>query len=317
MKKIAITGGNGFLGKHVVDELLKRKYEVVVFDHHDKRAELPSNVEFILGDVRDETAMMELAAHTDGVIHLAGVLGTAETVKRPLPAVTTNVQGGLNFLEAITHYQLPAVNIAVGNWSMNNPYSISKNMVERFCHMYNKERGAKVNIVRAVNAYGPGQIAFEPFASSKVRKITPSLVCRALSGMPMELYGGGVQVSDMVYVGDVARALVNALEQADNGNVLPEAVEVGPVEHATIREVAEMVNQLIVEKGYDPVEIKALPMRSGERVGDKVTADTSTLLLVGMVPEELIPLDIGLRNTIDWFERNEGKTWRKPTKQSL
>jgi UDP-glucose 4-epimerase len=312
MRKVAVTGGTGFIAKHVIDELLKRDYEVIAFDHTDRRKELPKNVEFMLGDIRDETAMFELAAHSDGIIHLAGVLGTQETVKRPLPAVHTNVQGGLNFLEAITHYKIPGVNIAVGNWSMNNPYSITKNMVERFCYMYTVERGAKVNIVRAVNAYGPGQAAFEPFGSSKVRKITPSLVCRALSGMPMELYGGGVQVSDMVYVGDVAKALVNALEAADDDRIFPEAVEVGPNEHHTIREVAELVNTIIADNGYKSVEIVSLPMRPGERSGDKVTADTETLKHVGMTDKDLIPLEIGLRQTINWFERNEGKTWTKP-----
>lgn len=312
MRKIGITGGNGFIGSHVVDELLSRGYEVVVFDHSDKRQDLPKGVEFFLGDIRDETAMSELAAHVDGIIHLAGVLGTQETILNPHPAVHTNIQGGLNFLEAITQYNIPGVNIAVGNWSMNNPYSITKNMVERFCHMYNAERGARVNIIRAVNAYGPRQLAFTPFANSKVRKITPSLICRALSGMPMELYGGGKQISDMVYVLDVAKALVNALEAAEIGEVFPEAVEIGPGEHKTIREVAELVNDIVPI----PIEIVSLPMRPGERVGDKVTADTRTLEYIGMSADSLIPLEVGMRETIEWFIAKEGITWNKPTKST-
>lgn len=313
MKKIGITGGNGFIGSHVVDELLSRKYEVVVFDHSDKRKDLPEGVEFFLGDIRDETAMSELAAHVDGIIHLAGVLGTQETILNPVPAVHTNVQGGLNFLEAITQYNIPGVNIAVGNWSMNNPYSITKNMVERFCHMYNAERGARVNIVRAVNAYGPRQLAFTPFANSKVRKITPSLICRALSGMPMELYGGGVQISDMVYVLDVAKALVNALEAADRGELFPEAVEIGPAESLNILAVAQIVGTIVEELTGQKRDIVGLPMRPGERVGDKVTADTRTLRYIGMSPETLIPLEIGMRETIEWYIANEGVAWTKPS----
>jgi len=311
MKVIGLTG-YGFIGSHVVDELLARKYKVVVFDHHDKRKELPEGVEFFLGDMRDATAMTEFVAHVDGVIHLAAVLGTQETVYNPRPAAESNLGGGLNFLEAVTQYNVPGVYIAVGNWWFDNPYSISKNMVERFCHMYNKDRGARVNIVRAVNAYGPRQLAFEPFAHSKVRKITPSLVCRALSGMPMELYGGGEQVSDMVYVGDVATALVNALEAADNGQVLPTAIEIGSVEHTSVRDVANMVNNLLKRQGLPAAEITSLPMRPGEKVGEAVTADVETIRQIGMSPENLTSLEVGLEKTITWFMRNEGRTWVKP-----
>lgn len=320
MKKIGVTGGNGFIGWHVVDELLERGYQPVIFDHHNKIAnEHYIGAEYFLGDVRDATAMTEFAAHVDGIIHLAAVLGTQETVFNPRPATESNLIGGLNFLEAVTQYKIPGVYIAVGNWWFNNPYSISKNMVERFCHMYNADRGSKVNIVRAVNAYGPRQLAFEPFAHSKVRKITPSLVCRALSGMPMELYGGGVQISDMVYVKDVAKTLVNALEYADKGQIFDQALEIGSMEHTSIKQVAEMVNKLVSAYGYQRVDITSLPMRPGEKIGDPVTADTSTLKQIGMNPENLVPLETGMRETIEWFIQNEGEhgTWRNPNKQLL
>jgi UDP-glucose 4-epimerase len=315
MRVIGITGISGFIASHVADECLSRGYKVLGLDHIKRdEAEYAKGVELFLGDMRDEAAMMEFAAHSDGIIHLGGVLGTAETIKRPLPAIDSNIKGGLNFLEACNQYNLPGVNICVGNYTMNNPYSISKNMVERLCYMFNNDRGGRINQVRAVNCYGPRQLAFEPFAHSKVRKIAPSLICRALSGMPMELYGGGTQVSDMVYVGDVARALVNALEHAEKGITFDKAIEIGSVEHTTIREVAEAVNTRIVRRGYEPVDIVSLPMRPGERVGEAVTADTETLRLIGMNPEQLIGLKPGIAVTIDWFEKNEGVTWEKPKK---
>lgn len=314
MRKIGVTGGAGFIGSHVVDELIRRGYEVVVFDHNPHRWTNKSleRYQIFLGDVRDATAMTEFAAHVDGIIHLAAVLGTQETIHNPRPAAESNLLGGLNFLEAIAQYNIPGTYIAVGNHWMNNPYSITKNMIERFCHMYNADRGTRVNIVRAVNAYGERQLAFAPFSTSKVRKITPSLVCRALSGMPMELYGGGTQVSDMVYVGDVAKALVNALEAADLNNVIDHAIEIGPFEHTTIREVAELVNRLVKEEGYKPVKLESLPMRPGEAEGKWVVADSSTLNEIGFPPAELTPLEYGMRGTIKWFIDNEGVTWQKP-----
>jgi len=312
--KVGITGGMGFIGRYVVEEVQRKGHVPVIFDHHRRSAtEYPADVEVFLGDVNDRVAMTEFAAHVDGLIHLAAVLGTQETVRNPIPAAQSNLIGGLNFLEGCAQYDLPATYIAVGNWFMNNPYSITKNMIERFADMYNHDRGTRVNIVRAVNAYGPRQLAAEPFAHGKVRKITPALVCRALSGMPMELYGGGRQVSDMVYVADVARALVAALLKAEEGTVFDHAVEIGPVEHTTIRQVADLVSDIVVnDYGLRAPGIVALPMRPGEREGVDVTADSSTLALIDFPIDELTPLRRGLEWTVDYFARAEGRDWNRP-----
>lgn len=309
MKRVGVTGGGGFIGSYVVEELIKKGYEPVIFDHTTDRT-YKGEVELFLGDVRDEVAMTEFAAHVDGIIHLAAVLGTQETIQNPRPAAQSNLMGGLNFLEACSQYKLPGVYIAVGNWFMNNPYSITKNMIERFVHMYNADRGTQVNIVRAVNAYGPRQLAAAPFAHGKVRKITPALVCRALSGMPMELYGGGKQVSDMVYVGDVAKALVLALEAAERGEVFDHAIEVGSPVPQTILEVAEMVDDIVNLICDTPkVGIKALPMRPGEKEGVEVRADVETLREIGFDPAELVPLEVGLTKTVNYFIETEGEAW--------
>jgi len=308
--KIGITGGSGFIGSYVVEELLSKGYEVVVFDR-SKKTEYPKGVEVFLGDVTDEKSMREFAAHIDGMIHLAAVLGTQETIKYPTPAAITNLTGGLNFLEAISQYNIAGVYIAVGNWWMDNPYSITKNMIERFCSMYNKYRGTKVNIVRAVNAYGPRQSIATPFGSSKVRKITPAFICRALSGIPVEIYGDGSQVSDMVYVGDVAKALVISLEKALGGIVFDKPVEVGPVKDMPVKDTALEVIKSAKELGFNAVELKFLPMRHGENAGEKVKADTKTLKYVDMKESDLIPFEKGIRETVKWFSDMEGKKWLK------
>ena len=308
--RIGVTGGNGFIGRYVCEEARERGHEPLVLDH--RSGTRSGEYEIMLGDIRDATAMVELAAHCDGIIHLAAVLGTQETIFNPRPAAETNLIGGLNFLEAVTQYDLPGVYIAVGNHWMNNSYSISKTAVERFVSMFNADRGSRVNVVRAVNAYGPRQVAAPPFGPGKVRKITPAVVCRALSGMPVELYGGGHQISDMVWVGDVARALVSALETAATGTVLDHVVEAGPVESTTIRSVAELVIESCVRRGYRRVSIVDLPMRPGELAGSAVRADAQTLRSVEIDPSELLPLDVGLERTIDWFIGALGVHWMAP-----
>ena len=303
--KIGVTGASGFIARHTIKELQSRGYEVVGFDRQVHRGE---DMDLFVGDMLDDIDMTEFVAHVDGVIHLAGVLGTQETIDNPRPATMSNVLGGLNMLEAVAQYDVPAVYICVGNRGMYSTYSLSKSLVEDFCHMFNMYRDTRVNMVRAVNAYGPGQSVAAPFGSSKVRKITPSFVCRALTDMDIELYGGGTQVSDMVYVGDVATALVNALEEAMLGNVLDKPVEVGPKQQHTVREVAELIRELANSKS----KITSLPMRKGETPNAIVSADYESLKQIGMDVEELRPLAEGMQETIDWYRDNMGELWVRP-----
>lgn len=305
--KIGVTGGAGFIGGHVVDEIHARGHEAIIFDHVGRTH---ANAETFLGDVRDPVAMTELAAHVDGIIHLAACLGTQETIQNPRPAAETNVQGGLNFLEAIAQYKIPGVYIGVGNHWMQNTYSISKTTVERFVAMFNKERGTRCNIVRLVNAYGPRQSVAPPFGPAKVKKITPSFVCRALTGEPVGIYGDGQQVSDMVHVTDGAKALVTALEKAAAGIVFDKAVEVGPADHRTVNEVAELVIKAAVDLGYDAVPLTHQDMRPGEEKGARVTADTSTLPLVDMSADGLVPLEAGIADVVAWYAKHWLPEWQ-------
>ena len=304
--RVGVTGGQGFIGKWTVENLLDHGHDVLILDHKRRRhyVEEP-RVDYLWGDVRDDIAMLELAAHVDGIIHLAAVLGTQETIADPRPAAITNLQGGLNFLHAIHRYDLPGVYIGVGNHWMNNPYSISKTTVERFCAMYRKEHGTRVNVVRAVNAYGPRQEPAPPYGPAKVRKITPAFVCRALHGHPIEVYGDGQQVSDMVWVGDVANTLREALEHADNGNAYDHVLECGPAEHSTVLSVAELARDAAAQLTGNTVDIIHLPMRPGEIPGDRVTANPETLTRVGITAPET-PLTDGIQATVAYFAEQQG-----------
>lgn len=320
--KIGITGGAGFIGGWVAAVALEHGHSVVLMDRRARPINHPaiaaelgkindsdSRFELFLGDVIDPVAMTELAAHVDGIIHLAACLGTQETITNPRPATLTNVVGGLNFLEAVAQYGIAGTYIGVGNHWMQNTYSISKTTIERFVHMFNAERDTKVNIVRLVNAYGPGQSVAGPYGPSKVRKITPSFIARALTGAPIEVYGDGSQISDMVHVRDGAEALVRALEASYAGIALEAPVEVGSVAPVTVRRVAELVIQAARDLGvYVPPAtgpaIVELPMRPGENPATPVVADTSTLSMLGMWKSDLVPLEDGLRETVAWFAEN-------------
>ena len=293
--KILVTGGAGFIGSYVVEKCIERGHEPIIFDHYNRQEEYPCPV--ILGDVRDEVAVTEAMAHVDAWIHLAAVLGTQETIDNPRPAAQSNLMGGLNMLAAAKQYNLPGTYIGVGNHWMNNPYSITKTMIERFVSMYNKEHGTRVNIVRAMNAYGPRQRPVPPWGDSKVRKITPSFICRALTGEDIEVYGNGKQISDMCWVGDVAHALVVATEKAAQDIVFPEAVEVGPAHSKQVGEIAHLIIHLT---GSDS-QVVNLPMRPGEIPGATVSADINTLKHVDMTEASLMPVAKGMEITIDYY----------------
>lgn len=298
--KVLVTGGAGFIGRYTVDVLLSRGHQPIILDHYNRMEKYPCP--FIVADVANSAEVTEAMAHADAWIHLAAVLGTQETISNPIPAAHTNLMGGLNMLQAAAQYDLPGVYIGVGNHWMNNPYSISKTMVERFVNMYNNDRGTRVNVVRAMNAYGPFQRPPQPWGSGKVRKITPTFCCKALTGQPIEVYGDGSQISDMIYVRDVAYALVVALEEAAKGNVFDEVVEVGPQKHNTVQEIAQMIANIASEiNGKPPVEIVNLPMRPGEIPNSVVSANVKTLDLIGMSPEELFPIEKGMEMTVEYF----------------
>ena len=320
--KIGISGGFGFIGQHTAEVAVERGHEVVIMDHNARRLADVRNAigdfEVFLGDVRDEVAMRELGAHVDGIIHLAACLGTQETIRHPLPAAETNIVGGLNFLEAVAQYGIAGTYIGVGNHWMQNTYSITKTTVERFVEMFNNERGTHVNVVRAMNAYGERQSVAPPFGAAKVRKIMPSFVCRALTGNPIELYGGGRQISDMVYVKDVALALVKATEFSAEQRAFVKPVEVGPRDSRsmTVRQVANTVQRLVEDMyGFAPISHRDLPMRPGEKEGDRVSANVHTLDMVGMDADDLVPFADGARRTIEWYHDNWLPKYRVETMQ--
>lgn len=302
--RVGVTGGAGFIGGHVVDVLTERGHDPLIFDHIGRGPAV------MLGDTRDDVAVTELAAHVEGIIHLASVLGTAETVHNPRPAVMTNVISGMNVFEACVQYDLPVVNICVGNAGFSNPYSASKTCVETLGHMYVRDRGLALNQVRLVNAYGPRQVMASPYGLGKVRKITPAFIARALTGSPVEVYGDGKQVSDMVWVRDGALALVLALEAAAAGNVVSEILECGPAEHHRVVEVADLVIAEAERQTGIRSTISHLPMRPGETAGTHVTCDPETLEPIGIRAADLKPLEAGLAETVAWYAENWLPGWR-------
>lgn len=272
-KRILVTGGLGFIGGHVMEELALRGYYPVAFDRIMKtdKVMLPNcEYEVFLGDIRDKNAVSAAVSTCEGAINLAGLLGTAEAVDNPFPAAEANILGGLNFLEACREHKKRGVQIAVGNHFMNNTYSITKTTVERFALMYNKEHGTQIAVVRGLNAFGERQ------KHKPIRKITPNFMTKALRGEKITIFGSGESVMDMVYVKDLAKILVEALV---NPNTRFDTVySAGSGVDTTVNEIADIINEVT----GNAAGVEHIEMRAGETDHSVVLGEPDTLIELGL-----------------------------------
>ena len=285
--RILVTGGDGFIGRRVAERVRVHGHEPVLFD----RTKGSSNETVILGDVRDADSVDEAVYHADGVIHLAGILGTQETVQNPYPSASTNIIGALNVFESVARHKTRCVDITVGNYWMLNPYSITKWCTEKFALMYNAERGTQIAVVRGMNAYGPGQKV------GPVRKVIPTFVCQALANEDITVYGDGTQKMDMIYVDDLAEILVLALLR-DHG-VYDDVIDAGTGVALSVNEIAET----IISACGSSSKLKHLPMRPGETPNDVVCADMSVLKSLWPVTPRSV--SDGITPTIEWYRKHQ------------
>lgn len=243
MERVAVTGGAGFIGKHVCWELYKRDIETVVIDSSTG------------GDVLDPD-LADLLAGCQGVIHLAGILGTAELFDEPTRAAHVNVVGTANVLSACHKVGAGYVGITMPQvW--DSLYQATKAGASAIARSYRIHMGVPVSHVRAFNAYGKGQKVGSP------QKIIPTFADHAYRREPIPVWGSGKQLVDLVHARDVARMLVSALSFGDL-----EVFDAGTGVGVSVEEVALFVNQVA---GSD-AGIAYLPMRAGEHPDTKVVA---------------------------------------------
>jgi UDP-glucose 4-epimerase len=286
--KILVTGGNGFIGGHVVDNLKARGYGVTVLDRFGEPHR--KDVEFILGDVRDKECVRLVTSQHQGIINLAGILGTSETIEHPQRAVSSNMLGAINIFNAARDFGCRVTHITVGNHWMNNPYAITKSAGERLALLYNSRFGTKISVVRGLNAYGERQKAWP------VRKIIPNFVLPAIRNDKILVYGDGDQQMDMIYVGDLAEILVRALI-LDHG-AWHTIFEAGTGDAPTVNEIADRV---LANVDGSTAEVTRLPMRQGEPEHSLVVGNPDTLRPLGIEKNQMLGLDGGLRKTVAYY----------------
>jgi UDP-glucose 4-epimerase len=307
--RVFVTGGAGFIGSHVSSVLLDMEHEVTVYDNLSRGREdlVPDDAHFVRGDICDEESMTKVLRGHDAVIHLAGSLEVAVSVKQPVEFAVNNIVNSVKLLESMrraevgkivfsssaTVYGIPKrvplrEDDPVGMQA--NPYGATKVSVETFLGVYHQLYGFDCVALRYFNPYGPNELC-EPETHA-----VPNIIRAVLERRPVPLYWKGETVRDYIYVEDLARAHIQPLK-VSGYEVFNVGTEVG----------TKVID--VVEKVFDIVGYRVPLDDLGERPGDVPASYASSERLrqqLGWQPQ--VGLDEGLRRTVDHYRQLLGTT---------
>ncbi|NJE13663.1 SDR family oxidoreductase [Thermococcus sp. LS2] len=299
-KLIVVTGGAGFIGSHIAEELSKDN-EVVVIDnlYSGKVENVPENVKFIQADIRDYESIADVISQADYVFHEAALVSVVESVEKPILTEEINVLGTLNILRALSegHGKLIfASSAAVYGDNQNlplkeeeeprplSPYGVTKVSGEYYCKIFYEIYGVPTVALRYFNVFGERQ-GYNQYAG-----VISIFINRALKNEPLIIFGDGKQTRDFIYVKDVVKANVLVAEkERANGEVF----NVARGERTTILELAMKI--------IDATNSLSSIIFDKPRPGDikHSQADISKIKKLGFKPE--YSLEEGLLRTIEWY----------------
>ena len=221
-----VSGGAGFIGSHLARALIAQGRQVRVFDNFSsgRRANLANlDVEIVAGDIRDGEQIQHVLKNVDVVFHQAAFISVPQSIEDPQGCFDVNIQGTLNLLEACrgTHVKKVVLASSCAVYGDSNhlplsedeplsplsPYAVSKQANEIFARLYTNLYGLPVVALRYFNVYGPRQAPDSPYAA-----VIPIFIHHLLEGTKPVIYGDGSQRRDFVYVEDVVRANLLAMQ---------------------------------------------------------------------------------------------------------
>ena len=311
--KVLVTGGAGFIGSHVVDALVARGDRVDIVDDlsSGKRDNVASGATLHVLDIRSpEAASLVRDGGHDAIVHLAAQMDVRRSVADPMFDASVNVLGTLNLLEALrateraarTRFVFSSTGGALyGDFTVppngetfskdpEAPYGIAKLAVEYYMAYYGRVHGMRPVALRFGNVYGPRQ---DPHGEAGV----VAIFCgRILDGTPLTIFGDGEQTRDYVYVGDVAAAVLRALdaELPAAGQLDARAFNVGTSLPTSVNVLAK---ELLRVSGRD-VPVQRAPARPGEMQQSFLDVNKAQQVL-GWRPS--VSLADGLGRTFRWF----------------
>lgn len=317
MKKVLVTGADGFIGSHLTETLVKKGYQVRAFVFYNSfgtwgwldtlPASVMSQVEIFQGDVRDPNGVYEAMVGCDAVFHLAALIAIPFSYHSPDTYVDTNIKGTLNVLQAArklgTRVLVTSTSEVYGTalyvpidekhpYHGQSPYSATKIGADRLAESFYRSFDLPVTIVRPFNTYGPRQSA---------RAVIPTIITQLLSGKEEIKLGSLTPTRDFNYVKDTANGFIAIYESE---KTIGEEINIATQKEISIGELAqELVRQINPNATIICDEQRLRPEKS--EVNRLLGCNEKIKKLTDWTPQ--FTFEQGLKETIDFLRANMDK----------
>jgi len=301
-----VTGGAGFIGSHLAEALVRRDHQVRVVDSliTGKRHNLAhvQGVEFIEGDLTDPAVCAQAVRGMEFVLHQAAIPSVPRSVEDPVTSHRANVDGSLNLLMAARNAGVRRL-VYAGSSSAygdtptlpkredmpvnpRSPYALQKLVGEQYCRLFAELYGLETLTLRYFNVFGPRQDPGSPYSG-----VISLFATRLLERRRPTIYGDGTQTRDFTYVANVVDGVLRACEAP---RAAGDVINVATGDRISLNDLLRTMNR-ILGTNLEPI---LAPPRAGD-IAHSQADITKARALLGYTP--LVPLDEGLRHTLDWY----------------
>ena len=314
--KVLVTGADGFIGSHLVEQLLDEGYNVHAFVYYNSfnswgwldtldKNKL-SKIEIFSGDIRDPNGVKEAMKGIDIVFHLAALIAIPFSYHSPDSYVDTNIKGTLNVLQAARDLKTKRILITSTSevygtakyvpidenhpYQGQSPYSATKIVADRLAESFYRSFNMPITIVRPFNTYGPRQSS---------RAVIPTIITQLLNGETEIKLGALTPTRDFNYVKDTVKGFI---EIAKSENTIGEEINIATCSEISIEEVAlEIINQINPKAKIVCDEERLRPDKS--EVNRLLGCNKKIKKLTNWSPE--YSFKEGVKETIEWFKNEE------------
>jgi len=302
-----VTGGAGFIGSNIVDELVRRGHQVVVLDDlstgkEENLAGVRAKIELNTGNITNLAAVQAACRGADYVIHLAARTSVPRSVEEPVETNHINVDGTLNVLVAardakVKRFVYAASSSAYGETETLpktegmpaapiSPYGVSKYVGELYAHVFGRVYELENASIRYFNVFGPRQ---DP--TSQYSGVLSRFMLALIEGKPLVIFGDGEQSRDFTYVDNVVDETLRACEASGASGMVFNG---GTGVRIALNGVVDILRRVTGKK----IEVKYQPERSGDILHSQADVSLARKIL-GYEPR--VGFEEGLRRTWEWY----------------